>query len=259
MSDKTKYPQTKTVCQLDDNHFFIGTTEADLSPLDLDTGVYLMPAGSIDTTPPKNRKGLVAKWMGDNWQYIPDHRGEIVYSTIDQTELTISELGALPDGYTTIKPTNTNAEWNGEAWEVSAELQAVKKAEEIAMVRERINTLRDSKSAGGVYVEQLGKWFDSDSKAQAKLLGLKATMDLAGEMTVDWTCADNTDFEGFGKAHLTAVIATILQAENHNHTIARQHKAALEQAENPLEYDYSAGWTQTYEEHKKEHKNAKTI
>ena len=140
-------------------------------------------------------------------------------------------------------------EWNGKKWVLSAELQAVKKAEEIAMVRERINALRDSKSAGGVYVEQLGKWFDSDDKAQKKLLGLKATMDLIGtEMTVDWTCADNTDFEGFGKAHLTAVIAAILQAENHNHTVARQHKANLEQADNPLEYDYLSGWAKTYEE-----------
>lgn len=140
-------------------------------------------------------------------------------------------------------------EWNGKKWVLSAELQAVKKAKEVAMVREKINALRDSKSAGGVYVEQLGKWFDSDDKAQKKLLGLKATMDLIGtEMTVDWTCADNTDFEGFGKAHLTAVIAAILQAENHNHTVARQHKANLEQAENPFEYDYSVGWAKTYED-----------
>ena len=140
-------------------------------------------------------------------------------------------------------------EWNGTEWTISPEQQAVKKAEEIAIVRERINALRDSKSAGGVYVEQLGKWFDSDDKAQKKLLGLKATMDLmASEMTVDWTCADNTDLEGFGKPHLTAVIATILQTENHNHTVARQHKAALEQAENPIEYDYSGGWSKTYQE-----------
>lgn len=140
-------------------------------------------------------------------------------------------------------------EWNGTEWIISQPQQAVKKSEEIAIVRERINALRDSKSAGGVYVEQLGKWFDSDDKAQKKLLGLKATMDLVGEMTVSWTCADNTDLEDFGKAHLTAVIAAILTAENHNHIVARQHKAALEQAENPLEYDYSGGWTKSYSDY----------
>lgn len=146
--------------------------------------------------------------------------------------------------------------WSGTEWLISEEQQAVKKAEEIAIMRDKINALRDAKSAGGVYVEQLGKFFDSDDKSQKKLLGLKATMDLIGtEMTVDWTCADNTDFEGFGKAHLTAVIAAILQAENHNHTVARQHKAALEQVENPLEYDYSGGWSKTYADYLEEQTN----
>lgn len=131
MSDKTKYPQTKTVCQLDDNHFFIGTTEADLSPLDLETGVYLMPAGSIDTTPPKLRKGVIAKWIGDNWQYIPDHRGEIVYSTIDQTEIIISEVGDYPENTTLLKPPSANHQWDKktEKWEISAEKQTALLAE----------------------------------------------------------------------------------------------------------------------------------
>ncbi|WGE76078.1 DUF4376 domain-containing protein [Actinobacillus equuli] len=142
--------------------------------------------------------------------------------------------------------------YNGKEWVITAEQQAVKKAEEIAKMREKINALRDEKSAGGVYVETLGKWFDSDSKAQAKLLGLKATMDLIGDMSVNWTCADNTDVENFSKSQLTAVIAAILQAEDHNHTVARKHKAALEQAENPLEYDYSSGWAKTYQEYLEE-------
>ncbi|MDW1028324.1 DUF4376 domain-containing protein, partial [Mannheimia haemolytica] len=126
------------------------------------------------------------------------------------------------NGIVLVEPAPTSYhKWSGTEWIISPEQQAIKKNEEIAIMRERINALRDEKSAGGVFVEQLGKWFDSDDKAQKKLLGLKATMDLIGtEMTVDWTCADNTDFEGFGKAHLTAVIAAILQAENHNHTIA---------------------------------------
>lgn len=161
-------------------------------------------------------------------------------------------------------PTLTNARpslyhtYNGKEWVITAEQQEVKKSEEITIMRAKINAMRDDKSAGGVYVESLGKWFDSDGKAQSKLLGLKATMDLVGsEMTVSWTCADNTEVENFGKPQLTAVIATILQAENHNHTVARQHKAALEQADNPLEYDYSSGWSKTYAEFLEENKNEK--
>lgn len=147
-------------------------------------------------------------------------------------------------------------QWDGTKWVISPEQQAALLAEQREQVRSKINALRDAKSAGGVYVEQLGKWFDSDSKAQGKLLGLKATMDLVGDdMTVDWTCADNTDFTGFGKPQLTAVIAVILQAENHNHTVARQHKAALEQSDNPLDYDYSGGWTQCYQDYLAEQGN----
>lgn len=146
--------------------------------------------------------------------------------------------------------------WDGTQWAISNEQQAELLSEQRQQVRDKINALRDAKSAGGVYVEQLGKWFDSDSKAQGKLLGLKATMDLVGDdMTVDWTCADNTDFTGFGKPQLAAVIAAILQAENHNHTVARQHKAALEQSDNPLDYDYSDGWTQCYQDYLAEQDN----
>ena len=156
---------------------------------------------------------------------------------------------------TSVRPSKYHS-YNGKKWVISAEKQAVKKAEEIAKMREQINALRDEKSASGVYVEALGKWFDSDSKAQSKLLGLKATMDLAGsEMTVSWTCADNTELENFGKPQLTAVISAISQAENHNHAVARKHKLASSQVENPLEYDYSSGWSKTYVDYLKEQAN----
>ncbi len=147
---------------------------------------------------------------------------------------------------TSVRPSKYHT-YNGKEWTITSEQQAVKKAEEIAKMRERINALRDEKSASGVYVESHDKWFDSDAKAQSKLLGLKATMDLVGsEMTVSWTCADNTEVENFGKPQLTAVISAILQAENHNHAVARKHKQALEKSENPLEYNYSEGWAKTY-------------
>lgn len=139
--------------------------------------------------------------------------------------------------------------WDGTQWAINAEQQAALLAEQRQQVRDKINALRDAKSASSVYVEQLGKWFDTDAKSKQKLLGLKAMMDLAGnDMAVDWTCADNTDFVGFSKPHLSAVIAAILMAENHNHTVAKQHKKAIEQSDNPLDYDYSGGWSKTYQE-----------
>lgn len=50
----------KTVVQLDVNGYFVGTTTADESPKE--PGVYLMPAGTVDTEAPTVPDGQRAKW-----------------------------------------------------------------------------------------------------------------------------------------------------------------------------------------------------
>ena len=75
------YPLTKKVCQLDEQGIYVGQTDADLSPEEAENGVYLMPAGCVDVTPPKEKDGFVAKWASDDWQYIENHIGKTVYST----------------------------------------------------------------------------------------------------------------------------------------------------------------------------------
>ncbi|MEX4016977.1 hypothetical protein MZA95_04730 [Haemophilus influenzae] len=56
------YPLTKKVCQLDQQGIYVGQTDADLSPEEAENGIYLMPAGCVDTTPPEAKEGFVAKW-----------------------------------------------------------------------------------------------------------------------------------------------------------------------------------------------------
>ena len=41
---------------------------------------------------------------------------------------------------------------------------------------------------------------------------------------------------------------TILQAEQADFANAEKHRLAMLQAQNPLEYDYSKGWTAIYEQ-----------
>lgn len=54
----------KQVCQLDSDGYFIGVTFADESPLE--PGVFLFPAGAIDTLPPSEvPDGKRAKWIGE--------------------------------------------------------------------------------------------------------------------------------------------------------------------------------------------------
>ena len=116
------YPLTKKVCQLDDQGIYVGQADADLSPEEAENGIYLMPAGCVDVTPPEDKKGFVAKWTGDNWEYIANHIGKTVYSTKTKASLVIDKLGDIPDGYTTITPTEQD-EWDGNAWVISPEKQ----------------------------------------------------------------------------------------------------------------------------------------
>ena len=116
------YPLTKKVCQLDEQGIYVGQTDADLSPEEAENGIYLMPAGCVDVTPPEEKKGFVAKWTGDNWEYIANHIGKTVYSTKTKASLVIDKVGDIPDGYTTITPTD-QGEWDGNAWVISHEKQ----------------------------------------------------------------------------------------------------------------------------------------
>lgn len=53
---------TKPVCQLDHDGYFVGMTVADESPLE--PGVWLMPARAVDVAAPEVPEGYRAKWSG---------------------------------------------------------------------------------------------------------------------------------------------------------------------------------------------------
>lgn len=55
----------KTVCQLDTHGVFVGLVDADPSPLE--PGVYLLPAGAIDTAEPAVGPGQIARWVNGAW------------------------------------------------------------------------------------------------------------------------------------------------------------------------------------------------
>ncbi|EXI61667.1 DUF4376 domain-containing protein [Mannheimia granulomatis] len=138
--------------------------------------------------------------------------------------------------------------WDGTKWAISLEQQAVKKAEDIAKVREAINALRDSKINGGVYVEAVGKWIDTDATAERNILSVKASYDLFGDMEIAWTCADNSILM-LTKDKLLLIWQALMAAKTSNHANALRHKAAVEQSNDPLAYDYSDGWSKTYEDY----------
>ncbi|EQA07894.1 DUF4376 domain-containing protein [Glaesserella parasuis] len=119
--------------------------------------------------------------------------------------------------------------------------------EQRQQTRNAINALRDKKINGGVYVPAIDKWIDTDATAERNILSVKATFDLFGDQEIPWTFADNS-VAMINKEKLLVIWQVLMEAKTGNHANALKHKAMVEQVENPLEYDYSDGWTQTYEE-----------
>lgn len=108
------YAQTILVCQLDENNYFVGMTTADLDPLE-NNGHYLIPRLCIQAEEPVSKKGFIAKWTGDNWQYIEDHRGETVYSKETGEVVAIDEPGVLPATVTTMPCPDIYHQWSEKA------------------------------------------------------------------------------------------------------------------------------------------------
>ncbi|THA20837.1 DUF4376 domain-containing protein [Histophilus somni] len=136
-------------------------------------------------------------------------------------------------------------------WVISPENQTAHLTQVRAEMREKINALRDEKINGGVFVEAVGKWIDTDATAERNILSVKASYDLFGDMEIAWTCADNSVLM-INKEKLTQIWQALMNAKTSNHANALKHKTAMEQSDNPAEYDYSSGWTKCYQDYLKE-------
>lgn len=134
-------------------------------------------------------------------------------------------------------------------FEISQDKQAKYFASQKDAIRTKINDKRDECVNGGVFVPEINKWVDTDDKGRSTLVEIKADFDLNGKNnTYTLICADNTaqviHFEEF-KAVWNAV-KTLKEKMYEN---AYMHKVLLEQSENPTDYNWSTGWSKTYQEH----------
>ncbi|HIH3551477.1 TPA: tail fiber assembly protein, partial [Escherichia coli] len=59
----------------------------------------------------------------NSWEYVPDHRGEIVYSTETRESKQITAPGDYPENTTTIAPLTPYDKWDGEKWITDTEAQ----------------------------------------------------------------------------------------------------------------------------------------
>ena len=92
----------KLVCQLDDQGFFVKTTEADESPLE--PGTFLIPGMCVDAPPPDALDRTCHMWAEGAWQAVPDWRG-FEYWASNGTHHTIQARGVEPpEGFLSTPP-----------------------------------------------------------------------------------------------------------------------------------------------------------
>ncbi|EER2117290.1 TPA: tail fiber assembly protein [Escherichia coli] len=84
-----------------------------------------IPAHSCLDAPGSNKAGYAICRTVDlnSWEYVPDHRGEIVYSTKTGESKEITAPGDYPENTTTIAPLTPYDKWDGEKWVTDTEAQ----------------------------------------------------------------------------------------------------------------------------------------
>lgn len=243
--------ETKTVYQLDRHHCYLCTTVADRDPLDENN--WLIPAGCVETAPPETGKNQTAQWQPDSqtWRIIPDYRGQTAYRTDTWQHDgiaadTVTEPGELPAGLTIEPPPSSLHTWDGKAWVLDAETAAALKQAQKEEMWTRIKAKREEQRYGGAYIPALKKWLQTDEPSRTQYLQLQL-LEAKGlfKQPVRWKTMDNS-FIGLDAAAVTAIALQIMDNEQADFANAEKHKAAMLKAENPLEYDYSGGWTANY-------------
>ena len=244
--------ETKTVYQLDRHHCYLCTTVADRDPLDENN--WLIPAGCVETAPPQTGKNQTAQWQAESqtWRIIPDYRGQTAYRTDTWQHDgiaadTVTEPGELPAGLTIEPPPSSLHTWDGKAWVLDAETAAALKQAQQEEMWTRIKAKREEQRYGGAYIPALKKWLQTDEPSRTQYLQLQL-LEAKGlfKQPVRWKTMDNS-FIGLDAAAVTAIALQIMDNEQADFANAERHRAAMLKADNPLDYDYSDGWTEIYQ------------
>lgn len=84
-----------------------------------------VPGNSCVDAPISKKDGFAIRRSADfnSWEYVPDHRGEIVYSTETGESKEITVPGDYPENTTTIAPLTPYDKWDGEKWVTDTEAQ----------------------------------------------------------------------------------------------------------------------------------------
>lgn len=130
-----KYELQPKIAQFDKNGFVIVDGWALIYNTDVQTGEFINATyeyvaegvglpDHVCLDAPKNVKDNQAIVRnGQKWTYPKDFRGQKVYSIITGAEITVNQIGDIPDNYTLLSPNSEFDSWDGEKWVLDTEKQ----------------------------------------------------------------------------------------------------------------------------------------
>lgn len=142
------------------------------------------------------------------------------------------------------QPPCPSSTWDGEQWHLDPECAARLKAEQQDEMWNRIKAKRADNLRHGVYVKSVDKWFHTDDNSRTQYIALAVMPRLPEKLP--WKTMDNS-FINMTKVLLEELMAQMLVDEQADFANAEKHRSAMLQADKPLEYDYSGGWTANFE------------
>ncbi|OBX04202.1 hypothetical protein QV08_12440 [Gallibacterium salpingitidis] len=136
-------------------------------------------------------------------------------------------------------------DWDGSAWVINEEKKAELLKNQQSATWEHIKAERTRRTEGGVYVKSVDKWFHTDQPSRIQYLSIQQMPTLPESFA--WKTMDNT-FVNMTKALIDELILSLRIKEQADFANAERHKAAMLESDNPADYDYSAGWSDIYDE-----------
>lgn len=208
--------KTQTVYQTNELGLYVGTAEAEESPLE--PGVFLIPGGCVELEPPKIPANKGACWSEGKWVLVDYFDGLIVYSIVTGEPMTLTGMGPIPSGFTTKKPGPDQVWKNGEWVDDIAAILA-------ALFDQKLQEVNDGCSAyieSGFLSSALGEphRYSSQMDDQINLTG----MVLSG-LDASYACFDANEVKGF-RPHTAAQLHLVGQ------DLVRFKQAALQRADN---------------------------
>lgn len=144
------------------------TALADPDPLDPTN--WLIPANATIDAPPVVPKGSVARRVESRrWEVVPDNRG-LIYSTTNGQPLQLSQLGAVPEGFTRVAPPGPHHTWKKGAWEIDQDAQLVAL---VGAATDRRNSLQAEASARIAPLQDLVELGEATGAEESALLAWK--------------------------------------------------------------------------------------